>query len=204
MRTATHQEIRDHYVDVRDTLKGSGWDSHRIADLLGVTRQTSYQYAFQPEAKGARVVPAEKLDTLRTAAVRAVHDHWDRGKFPWLTREQRTWIVLGAGLELLLETTQPGFAESYAARNRGSCMPGKDNVKPDFRPPPDEALCVEWLEWRHGGLVTQDDAMAVAGVDEYLVERVGLEMIPSWSIQPTAEQVAALKEIHERRFLDAA
>ncbi|TPN51519.1 hypothetical protein [Mesorhizobium sp. B1-1-7] len=165
-----------------------------------MARQTSYQYGFNAEARGARQIPAEKLDRLRTAAVRAIHDHWDRGKFPWLTREQRTWIVLGAGLELLLETTQPAFGASHAARHCGSCMPGKENVNPGFRLPPDEALCVEWLEWRHGGLVTKADAMAVTAVDEYLVERVGLEMLPSWSIQPTAEQVAALKDIHERRF----
>ncbi|MBZ9798735.1 hypothetical protein [Mesorhizobium sp. ES1-4] len=194
MRAASHQEIRDHFVEVRDRLKRSGWDSNRIADELGVARQTSYQYAFQPGAKGTRLIPADKLDRLRTAA---------RGQFPWLTREQRLWIVLGPQLELLLETTQPGFGESYAARHRGSCMPGKENVKPDYRLPPDEALCVEWLGWRHGGLAAKADAMAVAEVDEYLIERVGLENT-GWRIMPTEAQVAALRDIHERRFRDAA
>ncbi|TPK91487.1 hypothetical protein [Mesorhizobium sp. B2-4-17] len=203
MRTASHQEIRDHYVEVRDRLKRSGWDSYRIAGELGVARQTSYQYAFKPEAKGARVIPAEKLDKLRTAAVRAIHQHWDRGQFPWLTREQRLWIVFGPQLEVVLQTTQPGFAAFYAARHGYSCMPGKEDVKPDFRLQLDEELCVKWLGFRHGGLVTKDDAMAIADVDEYLVERVGLEN-PGWRIQPTAAQVQRIRELHDRRFLNAA
>ena len=58
IRVSTHQEIRDHYADVVDVLKRyAKWDSHRIADFIGIGRQTSYQYGFQPQVHPHKNLP---------------------------------------------------------------------------------------------------------------------------------------------------
>ena len=204
MRTASNQETRDHYVAVRDILKRAGWDSHRIAGEIGVTRQTSYQYGFNPETRGARVIPADKLDKLRELATAAEAERHERGFPAFLPRAEHLWLVFGAGMELLLETTSPWRAVWHAARHCGVAMPGRDNAQHrDRQLTADDELCVEWMEHRHGGLITKADVMEVAAVDEYLVERVGHEH-HGWRIQPTAEQVEALKELHLSRWSHAA
>ncbi|MEI9432110.1 hypothetical protein [Mesorhizobium sp. Cs1299R1N3] len=83
-------------------------------------------------------------------------------------------------------------------------MPGKNNVMHRSRTLSDnDELCVEWLGFRHGGLVTKEDAMFISDVDEFLVERVGHEHA-GWRIQPSADKVQRMRELHERSFLDAA
>jgi hypothetical protein len=204
LKTTTHEEIVEHLRDVRRMLSQHGWSLERMAETAGVKKHTLSQYCQMPETKGARLIPAATLDRLRTAAVRSHHDHWDRAWTPFMTREQRLWFVVAtAEFRTLLESTDVRFAESYAARHRAMCTPGPENARPDYRLHSDEQRCVDWLGFRHGGFVTKEDAMAVAGVDEYLVERVGLELM-CWRILPTREQVDALGEIHHRRFADAA
>ncbi|MGO4558276.1 hypothetical protein [Mesorhizobium sp. 2RAF21] len=198
VRFSTRQEIRDHYVDVVSVLKRyARWDSHRIADYIGVSRQTSYQYGFQPTARGARVIPGDKLDKLRDAATAAIYEDLKTTFAPGVTAEMRTWQVF-VGMNLELETFSRLYGESQAARLGGVCVPHDCNAKPNAQLSDEDELCVEWLRWRHAGHIAKSEAVHVAGVDQYLEGRVGCEGIP-WRIVPTAYQVAALRDIHHRR-----
>ncbi|RJT28896.1 hypothetical protein D3227_33365 [Mesorhizobium waimense] len=82
----------------------SEWDSHRITGEIGVPSQMSYQYGFDPETRGARVISADKLDRLRGFATEAEADRRDRGFPAFLPRAEHLWLVFGVGVELLLET----------------------------------------------------------------------------------------------------
>jgi hypothetical protein len=198
VRVSTHQEVRDHYVAVVDILKRYGrWNSQRIADFLGVSRQTSYQYGFQPHARGARLVPADKLEALRTAAAAAMDADLKRTFAPGITPEMRTWQVF-VGMELKVESFHHLYAESQAARLGGVCWPHNDNAKPDHELSSADQLCVDWLTWRHAGLITKAEAMQITGLDEYLEARVGHEVLP-WRIMPTVAQVEAIESLHKRR-----
>jgi len=197
VRRSTHQEVRDHYADVVDVLKRYGrWDSLCLADYIGVSRQTSYQYGLQPTNRGARIIPADKLDRLREAAVAAIFDSLKQTVAPGLTAESRTWQVF-VGMDLRLETYSHLYGEAQAARLGGVCVPHNGNSKPDAELSADDRLCLDWLTWRHAGLVTRADAIHIAGADEHLECRVGCEA-HAWRITPTAAQVAALKAVHER------
>lgn len=199
-----HQDIRDHFVTIRDYLKRNKWTSAQVADVLGVALHTSYQYGFNPSTRGSRIVPADKLDRLRDAAAAVVQENRERGFPGFFGRKEHLWVVVGKDLSVILETTSPWHAAWHAAQNGGVAMPSRDNLKNrNDRLRDDDRLCIEWLELRHGGLITKEDAMAVAGVDAWLVERIGHEHDP-WRIQPTREQVDALREIHLGRFRHAA
>jgi hypothetical protein len=197
IRVSTHQEVRDHYIAVVDVLKRYGrWSSQQIADFLGVSRQTSYQYGFKSDTRGARLIPAEKLDALQAAALAAIDADLKRGFGPGVTPESRTWQVF-VGTELRLETFDQRYAESQAARLGGVCWPHNDN-KRQVELSADDQLCIEWLTWRHAGLISKTDAAYIAKVDEYLEGRVGCENL-RWRIMPTAEQVRAIARVHKRR-----
>lgn len=151
-----------------------------------------------------RLIPAEKLDRLRDFATEAEAEGKERGLPAFLPRTEHLGIVFGAGLAMLLDTTSPWRAAWHAARNCGVARPGRDNKRHRERllSPADER-CVAWLEWRHAVLVTNADAMVVADVDEYLAKRVGHEH-HGWRIEPTGEQVEALKQLHIARWSHAA
>jgi hypothetical protein len=92
------------------------WNSQKIADFIGVSWQTSYQYGFRPDACGARLIPALKLDKLREAATATMDSELKRGFAPRITPESRTWQVF-VGMNLKLETFDHLYAESQAAPN---------------------------------------------------------------------------------------
>ncbi|MHA6641069.1 hypothetical protein [Mesorhizobium sp. A623] len=194
-RVSSHQEIRDHYVALVAFLKRKGWDSQRIADLIGTARQTSYQYGFKPETRGSRIIPADKLDRLRDAATAIRIERMEAGFPAFLNRDEHLWLVFAADMSLLLETTSPWRAAWHAAMHGGTAVYGKDNVlHGDDKLSDNDRLCIEWLEIRHGGLVDKKDAMCAAGCDEYLVERIAHEY-GGWRIQPTVAQVEALRSL---------
>lgn len=201
---STHQEIRDHYVAIVDFLKCSRWDSQRIADFLGIAKQTSYQYGFKPETRGSRIIPADKLDRLRDTATQIWIERMEAGFPAFLKRDEHLWIVVGTDLSIMLETTSPWRASWHAVRHNGTAMSGKDNVRNnDTRLSNNDHLCIEWLGLLHDDLVDREDAMRAAGVDEYLIERVGHEHA-AWRIQPTEAQLQALREVARERFSLAA
>jgi hypothetical protein len=200
----SHQEIRGHYVTLVNFLKREGWDSQRIADLIGTARQTSYQYGFKLETRGSRVIPADKLDRLRKAASEIRTQRMEAGFPAFLNRADFLWLVFAPDMSLLLETTSPWRAAWHAATHAGTAVHGKDNIRNyDDKLSDNDHLCIEWLEIRHGGLVDKMDAMCAAGCDEYLVERVAHEHV-AWRIQPTADQVEALRSLAMGRLRHAA
>ena len=63
---STPSQIRDHFLKLKGILRQT---PQELADMLGVKRQTIYQYGFEPGARGARTIPAASLDLMRCAAV---------------------------------------------------------------------------------------------------------------------------------------
>lgn len=211
MRTASPLAIVEHLRELRRKLSGSriagtGWTMQQIADAAGVAKQSLKIYCMLPSEKpsAARIIPAAALDRLGDVVTAQVTETKERGFPAFLNRDEHLWLVFGANLELILETTSPWRAEWHAARHNGVAMPGKDNLNHQSKKlSADDVLCIEWLGFRHGGLIAKADAMEIAEVDEYLIERVAHEL-PCWRIQPTAEQVRRIRELDERRWLNAA
>lgn len=207
LRVSSKDEIRDHYNAIRDVLKRyAGMDSQGIADLIGVGRQTSYQYGFRPEARGARTIPAGKLDLLRMYAVIAIVNSHDNDWLPGADMDTKRWQLFNHQGHLLIQTLNPLFAVSQATRLGGIVVAHPRNPMQDIRGlefSEEDARCIQWLYFRHRGNATREDAMRIAAVDEYLVERVGLESRP-WRIIPTEDQIAALAAAHERNVRDVA
>lgn len=204
MRKSTPEEINEHLRMLRRRLAGQQWSLAQMAEVVGVAKQTFSQYCMLPSTRGSRTIPAAGLDALRTAATELWSESTERGFPSWLDRNQHLWSVFDADLALALETTFVTRAEWHAARIGGTVLHGPGNANQSRRRlSADEELCVEWLSYLHGGLVTRDDAMEIAEVDDYLIERVGHEF-PGWRIQPTADQVHRIRDLHERRWRDAA
>lgn len=179
---------------------GDGWTLQQIADTAGVAKQSLSQYCMLPGSKGARIIPAAALDRLRAAVTHSEAERRDRGFPAFLARETYLWHVHGPDL---FETTSPWRAEWHAARTGGIAMPGQHNTSHrDSRLSDDEELCLRWLGARftlrtiqeRAGKVDGSDEQRIAGVDEYLIERVGHEHKP-WCIQPTLAQVRELEEL---------
>ena len=90
------EKIRDQFVHLRDRLKRKGIDAQQLADLLGVKRQTTYQYGFSPNARGARIVPADLLDKMRVLYTRLHFGSAGRGYPAFLDRRLVEWIYTDA------------------------------------------------------------------------------------------------------------
>lgn len=204
MKTATREEITEHLRDIRHQLACYRWSLQDMSDAIGVSKQTFSQYCMMPSTKGARTIPAEKIDALRATATELWLEAKERGFPSWLGRDQYLWCVFDADMALALETTSLWRAEWHAARVGGTVVPGLSNVNQNKRRlSADEELCVEWISYLNGGIVTREEAMQIADVDQHLIGLVGHEIF-AWRIQPTAEQVRRIRDLHERRWRDAA
>lgn len=199
--TMTHAEVTEHLRELRRSLS-KRLTLTEIAAVAGVARQTLSQYCMMPGGKGARLIPGDKIDLLRTAVADATFRHWDRAQVPAHPRETRLWRVFGPSMDVILETTIQVYGEAYAARQGGWCSRGPDNFGKDLMKE-DDWLRVRWLEARHGGVVTRADAMAVTETDEWTEGLVGFEL-PRWGIVPTAAEVKSLQAIHLKGVRHAA
>lgn len=153
----------------------------------GPMRSTLKQYFQMPGTKGTRLIPGERLDLLRNDCLR-----WRRAQVPFQPREERIWNVFSSCMDHLLEVTDELYAESYAMRyGPAVCVPGDRNPGRSSLQP-DDRLCIEWLDVRHGGLVDEADAMAITGTDEWTEGLVGYEN-RGQRIVPTRAEVDALR-----------
>ena len=202
-RTTTHEEAALHLRDIRSSLSNMGWNLMMMAEAVGVRKQTFSQYCMMPGTNGARMIPADRLDVLRAIATEERMKAIDEGFPKFLPREEHLWEARDGKLAmaLLFETTSPWRAMWASARTGGEARPAPSNtVNPRFGETvtPESALCINWVRYASRGRVTREEACAIAGVDEYLIERVGHEF-PIWRIQPTLEQVEEIADLHDRR-----
>lgn len=200
--TMTHDEVVDELRGLRKRLRRT-METAEIAKIAGVTVQTLKQYCQASGTKGARLIPGERLDLLRNEVALRNAIHWSRAQVPFQPREERTWHVFASTMDHLLEVTDELYAESFAMRyGPAVCVPGNRNPGRSSLQP-DDRLCVEWLDVRHGGLVDKADGMAVTGTDEWTEGLVGYEN-RGQRIVPTRAEVDALREIAESRELSNA
>lgn len=191
----THQEIRDHFVEIQDALKRLGVDGSKQADICGVKRQTFYQYGFQPEARGARLIPADALDRLRVEFAKGELKRYYLPAF--IAPTTREWEVVDAAGTVVETTTRRAYAYLAAALVHGE--PRKGPAFDEAAAPPNsvaEDLSFAWLHAYHRGHVTPEDAMVCTGLGRYDVGRVGMVWF-GWGIAPTFEQVGRLHKIND-------
>lgn len=205
MKLRTHEEITQHLRELRSALtRRHGWSLERMAEEIGVKRHTLSQYCQLPDTKGARQIPARSLDFLRRAVIELDRELWDRHFPTYLGREQKSWFVMDPDMSAWLETHSLFAAEMYAARRGGGIVtPGPESENPDEQLSGDERLCVEWVQVVESGFVDLGDIVEVTGVGEYELDLIACPQ-RNWRIQPTQEQVDAIRDRAMERTDEAA
>lgn len=201
-KTMTHGDVVDELRGLRKILRRD-METHEIAALAGVTVQTLKQYCQIPGTRGARLIPGERLDILRNEAALRHHLHWSRAQVPGHPRAERQWLVMTTDLDPVLDVTFQSYAECYAARHGGLVVRGPENTGRRDHMTAADWLSADWLEVRHSGLVTKQDAMTVTGTDEWIEGLVSYEF-PGLRIVPTRQEIDALRAIAERGRLHDA
>jgi hypothetical protein len=174
-------EIRKHFLDLKAFLRIT---PQELADLLGVARQTVYQYGFQPEKRGARVIPAASIDIMREAALQKLFDQAERTYPPFLDKERALWTVSD------IQTTSRARAVYLAGTTGVDPVPHAENKDPELNEA--ERLSIRWLRGIRG--LSFDDQMRASGLGEYDFGRVG-RLGLNWGIAPKIEWIEDLKEI---------
>lgn len=172
-------EIRQHFLDLKAFLRIT---PQELADLLGVARQTVYQYGFQPETRGARVIPAASIDIMRVAALQKLFDQAERTYPPFLDKERALWTVGD------IQTTSRARAV-YLAGTGVDPVPHVENRDPELCTA--ERLAIDWLREICG--ISLDEQMQVSGLGEYDVGRVG-RLGLNWGIVPRIEWIEEMQD----------
>lgn len=85
-------EIRDAFLHVKWALERHGWTTPDFIGLLGIPRQTWYQYGHKLDSKGYRRIPAAQLDLLRQQHALASFGASDNSVDPF-SRRRDYWMV---------------------------------------------------------------------------------------------------------------
>lgn len=176
-------EIRQHFLDLKAFLRGT---PQELADLLKVARQTVYQYGFQPETRGARVIPAASIDIMREAALQKLFDQAERTYPPFLDKERALWTVGD------IQTTCRGRAVYLAGIKGVDPVPHIENRDQELSEA--ERLAIRWL--RAIGEVSIEEQMRVTQLGEYDVGRVG-RLGLNWGLVP---QIQWIEELQDKAY----
>lgn len=193
----THEEVVEELRGLRTRLRRT-METATIAAMAGVSVQKLKQYRQVPATKGTRLIPGERLDLPRNEVALRNCLRWSRAQVLFQPREERIWNVFSSRMDHLLEVTDELYAESYTTRyGPAVCALGHRNPSRSSLPP-DDRLCIEWLDVRHGGLLDKADAMAIRGTDGWTEGLVGYEN-RGRRIVPTRGEVDALRAIADSR-----
>ncbi|SPL65051.1 hypothetical protein [Ochrobactrum soli] len=178
----TADQIRDAFMHIKWQLVRKGWKTEDFTGLLGIPRQSWYQYGHKLESAGYRQISADALDMLRqetaqeiVALVDGYHDPFGRERDTWtigdLTTKSRTRALYRAALTG--EAVVPGVQNKHA-----------DNLSDD------EALMMRWFQ--AAKQASREQLVAATGLSKYDVGRVGMHAC-KWGIPPVAEWVDNLE-----------
>ena len=180
----TPEQIRDAFLHVRWQLEKKGWTTEDFTQLLGVARQSWYQYGHKLDSKGYRQISAENLDKLRQEAAQEIVAIVDGYHDPF-GRERDIWIVGDL-------TTKSRTRALYRAALTGEAVvPGANNKHADELTS-EETLMMRWF--RAARHAKRKQLIEATGLGEYDVGRVGLHAC-KWGIPPTEAWVSRLEEI---------
>jgi len=180
----TPEQIRDAFLHVRWQLEKKGWTTEDFTQLLGVARQSWYQYGHKLDSKGYRQISADALDKLRQEAAQEIVSATDGYHDPF-GRQRDTWTVGDL-------TTKSRTRALYRAALTGEAVvPGQANKHADELME-DEALMMRWF--RAARHAKRKQLIEATSLGEYDVGRIGLHAC-RWGIPPTEAWVSRLEEI---------
>jgi len=179
----TAEEIRDAFMHIKWQLVRKGWKTEDFTGLLGIPRQSWYQYGHKLESNGYRQISADSLDVLRQEAAQEIVAIVDGYHDPF-GRERDTWIVGDL-------TTKSRTRALYRAALTGEAVvPGANNKIADELTS-GEALMMRWFH--AAKQASREQLMAATGLTKYDVGRVGLHAC-KWGIPPTENWVDNLEQ----------
>lgn len=177
----TREEIRDHFLSLKSSLRLT---PQELANMLGIARQTFYQYGFKSETRGARVIPAASIDVMREAVLEKHFAKLERIYPVFLDKERALWSVGD------IQTTCRARAVYLGGMTGNDAVPHSENRDPLLFDA--EHLAIRWLRAIHS--VSVEEQMNASGLGEYDVGRIG-RLALNWGIVPESDWVEKIREI---------
>lgn len=178
----TPEEIRDAFLHVKWALERHGWKTSDFTSLLGVSRQTWYQYGHKLESKGYRRIPAAQLDLLRQQHALATFGSRDNSVDPFYRRRNR-WTV-GE------ETTFSFLKAVYMSGISGHpIVPAADNER---KPEASAEVTLRWFAAARAA--TREQIMAASKLGDYDIGRLGF-IGNHWGMEVYTSQCERLEKI---------
>lgn len=151
--------------------------------MLGVARQTVYQYGFKTENRGSRVIPAASIDIMREAVLEKHFAQLEKFYPVFVDKERALWSVGD------VHTTCRARAVYLAGRTDDSAVPHTENRDPDLSTA--EILAIRWLRAIRGTSV--EEQITVSGLGEYDIGRIG-RLSMNWGIVPEIWWIVQMEE----------
>lgn len=179
----TREEIRDHFLTLKSSLRLT---PQELADMLGIARQTVYQYGFRAENKGSRVIPAFSIDIMREAVLEKHFAQLERFYPVFVDKERALWSVGD------VQTTCRARAIYLAGTTGDDAIPHPENRDPELSGA--EELAIRWLRATRDASV--EHQLNVSGLGEYDIGRVG-RLGLNWGIIPQTEWIVKMGETED-------
>lgn len=178
----TSEEIRDAFLHIKFALEKHGWTTPDFIGLLGIPRQTWYQYGHKLGSKGYRRIPAAQLDALRQQHALVSYGSRDGSVDPF-SRRRDHWTV-GT------EKTHSFMRAIYMSGISGDpVIPGVENAKQK-----DGAgdIVLRWFAAARGA--TREQIIAATHLGDYDIGRLGF-IGNHWGLEVVETQCERLEKI---------